>query len=435
VASAPEVSAPEVSAPEISAPVEQSVAAAPPAQSAASFSSLVFGPSADAYVDARRPGSVFGGWGILRTRGGSEKSYLTFDVVLPEGTAVTGAVLRVYAHGSSRQGFEVYAASSTDWPEYGVTHNNAPPVGALLGVSGEHGGARYVEVALGGYIAGSGRYGLVLVPIGDRSVAYSSREAGVVMPELVVLTSAGGPVPPPPPAPPVEPTPVPPVEPTQPPPVEPTAVPPVQPTQPPAPLGNPLACDVSRIAWSAEGQVLRGGRPNAGAVVCLALAGVDVFIDQRAPGEVDYDLAGAAQAVGIEYINLGLPDDTAPPPATVRAWLDTVYSRLAEGKVVLVHDRAGRGRMGFWDAVFAMQRGASAQQAIEERYIGRAYDFAGAKIGCGNGGNGQVQALAEISAILTGSAYIPPVDEYGTTWANCARPAYMNGWDYSTVLP
>jgi hypothetical protein len=405
------------------------VAAAAPAQPQPSEAgSFTFGALADAFVDAEHPAEAFGGAVILRTGGQGQSSYLTFDIALADGAAVTGASLRVFAHGSSPDGFAVHAVGA-DWSEAGLTHASAPGLGSLLGASGPHGGARYVEVNLGGYVAGSGRYSLALVPLGSKPVAYSSREAGANVPEIVVVTGAGVPVPPQPTAVPPQPTAVPP-QPTAVPP-QPTAVPPVEPPS----TGNPLACDVTNIAWSAEGQLLRGGRPDAGDLACLAAAGVDVLVDQRAPGELDYDEAAAAAALGIEYVNLGIPDDTAPSPAVVRAWLDTVNSRLAEGKIVLVHDRAGRGRMGFWDAVFAMHRGASGQQAIEDRYIGRAYPFSGAKIGCGDGGNGQVQALAEISAAFTGTAYTPSVDEHGTRWANCARPGYMAGWDYAAVLP
>jgi hypothetical protein len=166
---------------------------------------------------------------------------------------------------------------------------------------------------------------------------------------------------------------------------------------------------------------------------CLAAEGVDVLVDQRA--EAGPDVADQAARAGLEYIPLGIPDDSAPSPARLWDWISTVEARLAAGQMVLVHDAAGRGRMGFWDAVYFMFNGASAANAIEDRYLAKALPFDGAKIGCEDGGNGQVQALAEIGQIVTGVTYFPVVDEYGTTWANCARPAYMDGWDYRTILP
>jgi LysM repeat protein len=215
----------------------------------------------------------------------------------------------------------------------------------------------------------------------------------------------------------------------------PTGTPLPEPSPTIAPVGDPLNCAVPNIAWSAPGQLLRGGRPEAHAFACLAAAGVDTLVDQRPPGEDLLDEPLLAAEAGLEYINAGIADDTAPSPAMLRIWIDTVAARLAEGKVVLVHDAAGRGRMGFWDAVFFMRNGSGAAAAIEDRYLAKALPFDGAKIGCTDGGRGQVQALAEVAAILTGAAYYPAVDEYGTAWANCPRPGYMDGWDYSTVLP
>lgn len=220
--------------------------------------------------------------------------------------------------------------------------------------------------------------------------------------------------------------------PTNPPPQpSPTTAPP---TQAP-PLGDPLTCDVPNVAWSATGQLLRGGRPSDAALGCLFAAGVDTLVDQRPLSEAGASYSDLVAAAGLAYFNLGIPDDSAPSPAILRAWIDTVNVQLAAGQVVLVHDAAGRGRMGFWDAVYAMLNGSSAASAIEDRYLAKGYGFHGAKIGCGDGGNGQVQALAEIAQALTGSAYYPSVDEYGTAWANCPRPGYMNGWDYGSVLP
>jgi hypothetical protein len=193
-------------------------------------------------------------------------------------------------------------------------------------------------------------------------------------------------------------------------------------------------CSVPNLAWTEVGVLLRGGAPADNAFACLAGAGVDVVIDQRLPGE-DPTEPTLAQQAGLEYINLGITNDTAPSPTVLRQWIDTVNAKLAQGKVVLVHDAAGRGRMGIWDAVYFMLHGASAERAIEDRYLAKALPFSGAKIGCSDGGNGGVQALAEIGLILTGIRYVPAVDEHGTQWQNCARPAYMAGWDYASVLP
>jgi hypothetical protein len=191
---------------------------------------------------------------------------------------------------------------------------------------------------------------------------------------------------------------------------------------------------VSNIAWTDRGRLLRGGNISTSGFACLANAGVDVLIDQRQPSEVPAGEESRATQAGLEYINLGIPDDRAPSPTELQAWIDTVEDRLAQGEQVLVYDAGGRGRMGLWDAVYLMRQGGGAAETIEDRYLAKALPFLGAKIGCADGGNGQVQALAEIAYDLTGVSYFPQVDEYGTQWPGCPRPAYMNGWDYGPVF-
>jgi hypothetical protein len=206
------------------------------------------------------------------------------------------------------------------------------------------------------------------------------------------------------------------------------------PTPSGANLGGLAACQVENLAWSDPGRLLRGGAPTADSLACLAQNGVEVLIDQRLPEEDDLGEEALARAAGLEYANLGVADDTAPSPEALRAWIQIVEANLEAGRVVLVHDAAGRGRMGFWDAVYAMRRGRPPAEAIEGAYLGKDFAFDGAKIGCQDGGNGQVQALAELSASLTGQAYWPAEDEYGTAWQDCPRPAYMDGWDYASLL-
>jgi hypothetical protein len=204
----------------------------------------------------------------------------------------------------------------------------------------------------------------------------------------------------------------------------------------PAPgLGALAACEVPNLAWTDTGRLLRGGAPTAEGLACLAENGVDVLIDQRLPKEDAIGEARLAAAAGVEYLNLGIRDDTTPSPQILRAWIDAVEARLAAGQVVLVHDAAGRGRMGFWDAVYRMRQDMAPADAIEGYYLGKALPFDGAKIGCDDGGQGQVQALADISTLLAGAPYWPAVDEYGTAWADCPRPAEMRDWDYALIAP
>jgi hypothetical protein len=194
-------------------------------------------------------------------------------------------------------------------------------------------------------------------------------------------------------------------------------------------------CGLANAAWTDAPRLLRSARPAANAYGCLAQAGVDVIVEQLPEGESAAGARPAAESAGLEYLNLSLPDDTAPSPELLRSWLEAVDERLAAGQVVLVHDAAGRGRIGFWEAAYLMRRGVPARQAIEERYLAKVLPFDGARIGCDDGGHGQVQALAELAAHLEGAAYYPAVDEYGTAWADCPRPAYMTGWDYAQALP
>jgi hypothetical protein len=200
------------------------------------------------------------------------------------------------------------------------------------------------------------------------------------------------------------------------------------------PGGELALCGLKNVAWTLQPLLLRSARPGKDAYACLAQAGIGAIVDQTGPGETDPEEPPAAAEAGIAYFNLGLKDDTAPSPETLQAWFETVDAQLVAGHIVLVHDSAGRGRIGFWEAAFLMRQGVPPVEAIEDRYLGYGLSFMGAKIGCEDGGNGQVQALTEISQLLSGEPYIPARDEYGTVWQDCARPDYMAGWDYALEL-
>jgi hypothetical protein len=335
-------------------------------------------------------------------------SYLRFEISGVGDLAVRRATLRVYAYDTSPAGYAVQALPEGAWDGGPLSASGKPRPGRVIAVSGMHRAGEYTQVDLTGYVVADGVYSLGLTTTAGAHLTYAGRTLAGFEPRLFLELA----------------------EPEAP---DPAVVPELTPT--PIQVADISGCDVSNLMWTVPGRLLRGGRPSDAGMQCLVAAGVDVLVDQRPPGEAGTGFADQAKQAGLEYINLGIPDDTAPSPGMLSQWLSTVNARLAEGKTVLIHDAAGRGRMGFWDAAYRMLYGGlSPQAAIDGYYVGTAVPFQGAKIDCGNGGQGQVQALAEIAQAITGQPYYPPVDEYGNGWNNCPRPAYMDGWDYSTLF-
>jgi hypothetical protein len=100
--------------------------------------------------------------------------------------SVTRAVLRLYANGSSSAGFALQAVADNSWNEAALNYNNQPALGGVLGSSGAHGGAVYVEVDVTGYITGDGVFTLALTTTSTKAVSYPSREASANFPQLVL---------------------------------------------------------------------------------------------------------------------------------------------------------------------------------------------------------------------------------------------------------
>jgi hypothetical protein len=359
--------------------------------------------------------------------------YLRFEVTGVGGLAVRRALLRLYAYEASPAGYVVQAVDSASAASSVPGSREGRP-GRVVGASGAHAAGALTQVDLTMWVAADGVYHFALSSAGAGPLTYAGLTGSALAPRLFLELDepeAAAVV-----SPPTEQVPLtaeaalaPPTQ------VAATAAPPspAPPTQ--ALVPDVAGCQVNNLMWTVPGRLLRGGRPSEDGMRCLAAAGVDVLVDQRPPDEAGAGFAGQAAAAGLEYLNLGIPDDTAPSPGRLAEWLAAVNTKLADGKIVLVHDAAGRGRMGFWDAVYRMRYGGlSAPAAIDGYYVGTAVPFQGAKIDCGNGGQGQVQALAEIAQAISGQPYFPAADEYGNGWANCPRPAYMDGWDYSTVF-
>jgi hypothetical protein len=405
---------------------------------------LQFSPAAAAVVSAPGPGQIdTPSVELAAGRAPLTISYLRFDVQGVAEHPLARAVLLLPAASHSAHGVSVHLVEAA-WGEASLTFENRPALGPQIGASGAHTAGALVAVDLDGRINGDGDWSLALVSASPEPLAYHGAETPSGGPRLVLKlggddASALSRQPPGTPfafdviarrgaaASAVE------AAPTA---SRTTAAPSATASAAPAATASPgvLSCDANNLTWTVPGRLLRGGRPSPAGIDCLARHGVSVIIDQRVALEDSINEPELARQAGIEYINLGVPDDTAPSPGMLGQWLATVNSHLAAGRVVLVHDAAGRGRMGFWDAVYLMRQGMSPEQAIEGYYLAKSLPFQGAKIGCADGGNGQVQALAEISQALTGQPYYPQVDEYGTGWQACPRPAYMDGWDYAPMF-
>ena len=70
---------------------------------------------------------------------------------------------------------------------------------------------------------------------------------------------------------------------------------------------------------------------------------------------------------GIEARHVSMKDHAAPSPSDMRLGADYLASALSEGKVVLVHSLAGKGRTGSVLAAYMMaHEGKSARQALDE---------------------------------------------------------------------
>ncbi len=133
---------------------------------------------ADAYVDATSPSANFGSRTDLRLDSSpTQVTYLRFNVTGIGSRAPENLVLRVRAASGLKAGFEVRTTGS-GWTESGITHNNAPPPGALLGTSGPVTAGTWVEVPVPGLVSGDGTYEVALAPLSSTALRLDARETG-----------------------------------------------------------------------------------------------------------------------------------------------------------------------------------------------------------------------------------------------------------------
>ena len=156
---------------------------------------LRFSAEADAHVQQTRPKAKLGNAVSLEINGlPPSEAYLRFH---PRGFTrrVTSAKLRLFSKSPTSLGPELYA-TATDWDEPSLTwlsrpERRGPAVAALDEVaSGE-----WVELDVTPLVRGEGVLSLALVPRSADGVDFSSREAVLNTPELVVTLEGSEPLP------------------------------------------------------------------------------------------------------------------------------------------------------------------------------------------------------------------------------------------------
>jgi len=147
-----------------------------------------FTSTADSYVDSSNASTNYGSATQIRVDGSPDvRSYLRFNVQGLSGT-VTSATLRVYANSALSAGYDAHGVSDNSWTESGITYNNAPPQGSVIGSSGSVSSNTWTSVNVTAYITGNGTYNLGLATTNSTALSLASRESGANAPQLVIQT-------------------------------------------------------------------------------------------------------------------------------------------------------------------------------------------------------------------------------------------------------
>jgi parallel beta-helix repeat protein len=163
------------------------LALAPLQVASGAAANTTFVPVADSYVDAGTPSTNYGTAATIRTDASPvRKAYLRFDV--QGGGGAQPVTLRLFAQSSNSTGVQIRSVSSTTWGETTITHNNAPPVGAVVDSSSVQAG-RWFNFDVSSLVSGDGPVSFAVTTTSGTAITLSSRQ-GSNPPQLIV-----GPVP------------------------------------------------------------------------------------------------------------------------------------------------------------------------------------------------------------------------------------------------
>jgi protein-tyrosine phosphatase len=120
-----------------------------------------------------------------------------------------------------------------------------------------------------------------------------------------------------------------------------------------------------------------GGDWLADELHALRRRGVDVLVCALTDAELaDLELTGeaqAAQAAGLAFVRIPIPDRGVPGRRAVQPALDALATELAAGRHVVVHCRYGIGRASLLAGALLVQEGWDPEQAWEELSRVRGY--------------------------------------------------------------
>ncbi|HEX5747959.1 MAG TPA: DNRLRE domain-containing protein [Archangium sp.] len=160
---------------------------------------LTFGASADARVEADSPARNFGSSSSLGADLSPDvmESYLRFRLSGVTGT-VTRAALRLYAFDGTPDGPRVFRSGGS-WTEGGLTWNNRPaPLEGPLDDKGAISSGTWVEFDVTRAVRGDGEVNLAVIATSGNGTDFSSRESSrtQLRPRLVVTVEPTPQVPP-----------------------------------------------------------------------------------------------------------------------------------------------------------------------------------------------------------------------------------------------
>jgi len=109
-----------------------------------------------------------------------------------------------------------------------------------------------------------------------------------------------------------------------------------------------------------DDRIIGLARPSRDELAALAERGVTHLISLT----VAAFPADQLEAHGLEGVHIPLPDMSAPTPAQIARFVETLSSLVADGRKVAVHCGAGLGRTGTMLACYLVSAGMRASEAI-----------------------------------------------------------------------